>query len=541
MDMFQNISKRIVPFLRFSHFDIFLLLSCIVLITYWPALQAPLTVEDEYNFITTCGYDSYGKIESSFYQNFIDFHKSFINFGRFAPLTVSSYFIKGRFIGVNSFYLHLSVMISWILSGWLMYLILAYFSSRLLIPLVISIFFLTLPESSEIAIRLCSGEALGNLFMMLSIFLIVYGLKINKKFSFLLFVSNLMMSFSKENYVLLLPVLAFAQFWLNIKKSKSSFKDSCLKDYAHYLVSAVLPFLITCTGIGFAIFYSGEMFNYGEPLPVKDVIQNNLWWWLKWLIPYTPIIVFSMFALYSSKKDESLLPILLLCFIFFCTQILAYHNIMVSFSQGRYHMPAIIPFFFGLGFLLIKIADHSKKLFIVSLIFANMIIINQVKSSFIRAGAFTSRAKNFHEQINFILFNKPVMVGIYGGYEYLYSLRSQLLFNGASPQLVYVKPLPVQGASHNVINKKFDEHLVKLLKKDFKVLEFNEFISDTKNKILLSGFSSRPNDFLNLVKISKEFKVTSVAKIDYFNASWKDIVKGNFNRREAESFYIFIR
>lgn len=531
----------VLAFGRYSKIIIFLVLVIIGSIAYYPSFDASLSVEDEYLFVANCGHTVSGLSQSNAFHDFISFQNYFINFGRFAPLTIASYFVKARVLGVNPFYLHLSVFCTVLLTSFLLSRVLSFFVGWGYITLLTALFYLTLPECSEIAYRLCSGEALGNLFLFLSLNIIIQGVFKNKFHTAWLLISNLMMSFCKENYLLMVPVLALTDSWLHSRFRGLPLISTLKKNISHLFIAYFIPSLITVSGIAWAIHSRGLVFDYGSPLSVYMIVLNNYWWWTKWLIPYAPVILLSLALLWNKSKPSFFLPAIMIALCWIGLQSLAYHKILVSYSQGRYHMPAIIPLFFGIAYLVFVISAFHRKLFYLSLVFSFLLVINQAKSSFIRAGAYTSKANNFHVQIDYIRRNAPAFFAVYGGFEYLYSLQHYLHFYEVKSKMVYVKPIKDSSATVKLKNEKFDNMLLGLLKKDFKVIEFKEFCADSSLTIMLSGFESGPGEFVNLAEISKPFKEVVKTPNEYFNASWKDIISGNFNKRSAVSFYIFKR
>ncbi|MFN4854325.1 MAG: hypothetical protein ACK5JC_07905 [Bacteroidota bacterium] len=516
--------------------------SLVGFLTFLPCLNSPLTVEDEYIMMTANTINP--ELKGQILLQLISFHDQFLVFlGRFAPATIGSYFVKAKLFGVNPFAFHMTILLTWIVSGTLFGYILMMAFGNFATAISISLVYLTLPASSEIAVRLCSGESLGNLFLLASVFIILLGVTRNKFFTGLLFISNLMMCWSKENYFAMLPVLAFVQIILRCDFSPDQIFNEIKKQLKNLILSYALPVILTAVGIYIAIKSSGRVFNYGMPWPIYKVMLNNLWMWVKWLMPFLPVIMISLFALKKYTFSRTNFFVLLLIIILgMGGQWMMYYKYIVSYSQGRYHMPAILPILFSLA-ACISLLSYLKlpwRILAFGILF--MLIINQMKTSYINAGAYYSKAKNFNHQIEYVVKNKPQKIAVYGGFEYLYSLKAQLNYWGFVPSVIYVRNLKDPNESKGINNDAFKKELELLLSKDFEIVDLHQAKADTSLHCMLTGFPSEPaRTFPNLDILQSCFTSMLIYQDDFFNSSWGDLIRGNINRREAVRFYIFTK
>jgi hypothetical protein len=205
-------------------------------------------------------------------------------------------------------------------------------------------------------------------------------------------------------------------------------------------------------------------------------------------------------------------------------------------------MPAILPILFSLA-ACISLLSYLKlpwRILAFGILF--LLILNQMKTSYINAGAYYSKAKNFNNQIEYVVKNRPQKIAIYGGFEYLYSLKAQLNYWGFVPSVIYVRNLKDPNESKGINNDAFKKELELLLSKDFEIVDLHQAKADTSLHCMLTGFPSEPaRSFPNLDILQSSFTSMLIYQDDFFNSSWGDLIKGNINRREAVRFYIFTK
>jgi hypothetical protein len=302
-------------------------------------------------------------LELSDIEIFIQWINKDILTGRFRPFYYIHRIVQTKFFGLNFGLWSIYTGLLAVFTTFFLFIFgkLIKFSTR---EALLFSFLTTLGSQSAVWWQLGPAETIGTFLLSAALVLLVLSETAEQhktlcKISFISCV--IMMSLSKESFILVIPAIAFINIWIARKLRSLSWKQAIKKKY----ISVASLFLIFCVEISFIKFsigltpdigYAGvDKFNITQIIDAaKSLTEAGFWW----------IILASLLALLlKSKKSffKSILCILkalyfpvTLLILVILPQILLYAKSGIS---QRYLLPGIL----GYSFLLISLYSYLNK------------------------------------------------------------------------------------------------------------------------------------------------------------------------------------
>lgn len=307
-----------------------------------------------------------------FISNYIELIKDDITNSRFR---LSYWFLRNiefLLFGFNHFFYYLFHFILITTGFILLYLTFFYFFKKNFILSILIILLISLnPLWLDIYTRLAPNERYSFFFLSIWFFLlrlILESKKISFSKNFLFLLSALLVSFSKENFLIFIPISFFLQSFFVVKKSLSKFIITFSLFYFLLvtLITLIFVFKIKSTG----------MDVYGRPTSFLFrflVIKNNL-----------KDIVFSyglfetffwcIFTLFSKKKLNLIIGIFNIV-LFIIILIFNYFINLGQFLAPRYFFPiSVVKFYFLPIFYHLTTSNNKSKKISFNLKFINLIL-----------------------------------------------------------------------------------------------------------------------------------------------------------------------
>jgi hypothetical protein len=487
--------------------------------------HAPYYIDDEYNLIKVNKPNELFGLPGNWFQEFIVFQKGFFDFGRFAPISISIVFLRGKLAGTSPFAQHIIVFLFGILSAVVIYLIAKKLNFSTTVSFICSITFITGHEFGEIFMRLQSGESPGLLFLLISILFIIKFKDSNKEsdvYTALLFA--VLAAMCKESFIIVLPLIPCIAL-LNVSPSLLNIKIKENKSLFFWFFGAftLLTFLLLIV-----IKTSDKVFDYGEPLSPLAMLQNNFVWIFKWFLPFFPIVLFVMVDFIRKKEFNKISLLLLFSIAWISSQLIIYYKIMISFSQGRYLIPSALIFIFLLGLSLNYIQKNYKKLYYISLILVLIISVRNAKIIHINSNEFAARANAYKSLIDEMLIDKPQKIAVYGGYEFFSSISIFFKWNNYQPKLIATPIVPALNQKKKKYdNSAFENSLQEKLKLNYDYKTIGDLKTDTTINYLITA-SYEEWEELNYAEISKTFPHQKKIVAKFCNATFRDLLKKDF-------------
>lgn len=313
----------------------------------------------------------------SFIPNYIELIKDDIINSRFR---LSYWFLRNiefLLFGYNHFFYYLFHFISITTGFILLYLTFFYFFKKNFILSILTILLISLnPLWSDIYTRLAPNERYSFFFLSIWFFLLRLILE-SKKISFsknlLFLLSVFLVSFSKENFLIFIPISFLLQIFFVVKKSPSKFVITF--SFFYFLLITLITFLFV-----FKIKSTG-LDVYGRPTSFLFrflVIKNNL---KDIVFNYGLIESFFWltFALFSKKNFNLIIGIFNIV-LFIMILVFNYFINLGQFLAARYFFPiSVVKFYFLPIFYFLSHDNKSKKIsfnlkFINILLFIYLII-----------------------------------------------------------------------------------------------------------------------------------------------------------------------
>jgi hypothetical protein len=520
---------------------VFIVILILAYSIYSPAIKAPFTYEDEYEFLEIANGKKNYKTGVVKEIDFIDFQYKFIKLGRYAPTSMGIKYIKAKIFPKDSEANHIILIVIAAITSFLLFLIFIEFEVNIFLSLLGSILCLFAPWAT-IHIRLSTGESPGNLFLFLSVLLFIKYIKKEKPLIlFLSFISVLLMSQCKESYTLLAPVLALCFIGYHAHFHQITIIESLKNTIKPALFIFALPFAIGVLGIALVIYIRGDVFAYGATKSYLGQALDNLVWLIKWLLP---ILFFLLISIYLYIKTNLKRPVFIGAFITIAwlgSQLVAYYNIKISFSQIRYLAPGglILLFFSILSFQFLS-QKYRKLYFLVSTLLILM-IVKYAKLAYIDAGLFKANSVAYNKVMDFIASKKIESIAFYQGYEIVNSSFCQLNDRGYRPK-IYASTTKLE----NEENKEFNNLLLNVLKDTYNLIEFDSILINNQiPKMLIISLPLPDNKDTPDRFIRNKFKEKILFTEKYNNVKFSDFIKPEFYRgqlgKDSVSYVTYVR
>ena len=500
-------------------------LVCFLAILLINTLHAPFYIDDEYNLIKVNKPNELFGSSDNFIQDFIGFQKGFFDFGRFFPLLSSIVFLRGKLAGTSPFVQHVIVFLFGIASALVIYLIAKKLNFSKTISFICSITLLTGHEFGEIFMRLQSGESPGLLFVLISILLVLkYKDSRNKTDLYISFLCGIFAGLCKESFIILLPLIPILLIMestpLLLPEKITRERNSFYLFYGAFIFLTLLLLLV--------IKSSNKVFDYGEPLSLPDLLLNNFIWIFKWFVPFMPFVLIALVDIIRKKKFNQILILCLFSVAWISSQLLMYYKIIISFSQGRYLIPAALIFIFLLGLSLNYIEKNYKKIFLISLFLIGLITLRNAKITYINSNEFAARANAYDNLIDEMVHQKPQKIAVYGGFEFFQSISTFFKWHSYQPQLITTPIVPALNQKKKQYdNSAFENSLQEKLKLDFVYKTLSDLKTDTSVNYLITSAYEEWEE-LNYSEISKSFPHHKKVTAYFSNASFSDILRKDF-------------
>lgn len=419
--------------------------------------------------------------------------------------------IEFLLFGYNEFLYYLFHFVT-ITSGFiLLYLVFIYFFRKNFILSFLTTIVISLNTFwSDIYTRLAPNERYAFFFLSLWLFVLVLILK-SKKISFfknsLFLLSSFFVSFSKENFLIFIPISFFIEFFFVIKKRPK--KIIIIFSFFYFLLITLLTlfFVFKIKSTGYDVYGRPTSFLF-RLLTIrnnfKDIVFNyGLIEALFWLT----------FILFSKKRINLILGIFNLL-LFLIILIFNYFINLGQFLAPRYFFPVVVlKFYFLPVFYFLSFNNNTKKnydlKFINSLIFIYLIInlFFTYKNFYIFKEAIRNKNTwifSFDSYINKIVnFNKnegvKKILFVYETpyYEQMFSTMTFLNYKNPSfKNYILLSSFSCNQYQNFSLEKKLCEVLIKNRKKFQEIYKFELINIDKLNKIqddCLMITSSREN------------------------------------------------
>ncbi len=236
------------------------------------AINAPLTIEDEYNnYYWSNPGALFGPERGLGLTLFLTIKKFFL-YGRLVISSLIVVVCRAWLFGIDAAPNRLVVYFFGIATAFLVYKIFRDIEVSKTNAFLGSLFYLSGYTYSEIFFRLQSGEFVGNFFLVLSaVFIIRWTQTFQKSFFGGALASGFLAAISKESYILIYPLVFLIPFLLiPINQWKGHF----LSNKKSYLLALFL-FLASVALLVIMIKSSNKVFSYGQPLTIPQTIINN--------------------------------------------------------------------------------------------------------------------------------------------------------------------------------------------------------------------------------------------------------------------------
>jgi hypothetical protein len=381
-------------------------------LVYYPAIDAPFMIEDEYDFLDiTNGKLNYKTGEIS-QIGFKEFQNKYIALGRYAPFSAGLKYIKAVMFPNNAKANHIILIVIAIFSSFFLFLIFRNFQVNLGLSILGSLLYLFAPFAT-INIRLSTGESPGNLMLFASILLIIKHVKkANLPLLIVTTLSVLFMSQCKESYTLMLPVLACVYIGYHAHVHQLDLIGSFKKNLFNLTIIFIVPFLIGVVGILYAIHARGEVFAYGATTSYMNQFASNFIWLVKWLIPLIVFIFVICYFKIKSKQTNALIIAVFITLAWLGSQLVSYYSIQISYSQIRYIAPGcLIILFFGI-LSIQQLYTHQKTIYYAGIAIIGLMLVKHTKLAYIDAGLFNANASAYNkaQRISVFLFCSQVAI-----------------------------------------------------------------------------------------------------------------------------------
>jgi hypothetical protein len=500
------------------------------------AIHAPFTVEDEYNNYYWANPDLIFGPERNYFQTLLNTIIKFTQQGRLLITHLVVIVGRAKIFGINPTMHHWTVFLFGLSTAFFIYKIFVKASFSKINSYLGALIYISGYTYAEIFFRLSSGECTGNLFLVIAIYFVVSFFK-NQKNGHIYWsiVFGFIAALSKESYVILFPLIFGIPFlFLDVNQWKS-FIIQNIKNV--YIIA--ISFLILVLSLYLTIKSSGIVFSYGKPLSTFDTIVNNTLWIFKWFIVFMPLVIIASFDFVRKNNIRSIVPILIFSAGWIISQLVVYNKVIISFSQGRYMMPAGLIFIFLIVISLEHFKQYSKGYWLAFvLVFA--LIIRNSKIVYINANEFNARATAFNILIDKLVATKPDKIAVYGGVEFFQSINTHFKYKSYSPQFI-TTPVVYKEDFFNEYN---DVDYKNKLQKDLNERHQFKTLLDLKvDSTVHIMIPAEPEEYLpvNYDEIMKTFTKVEKVTVKFSNPGFGDLLKKDFwigNLMNSERSYL---
>jgi hypothetical protein len=500
------------------------------------AIQAPFTVEDEYNNFYWANPNHLFGPEASYLQTLFHAVRGFIFQGRLLVIHLIVIVGRAKIFGINPTMHHWTVFLFGLGTAFFIYRLFVKASFSKINSYLGSLIYISGYTYAEIFFRLSSGECTGNLFLVISIYFVVSFIKDQKNvYIYWSIIFAFIAALSKESYVILFPLIFAIPFLFLDTNQWKSFIIQHIKQV--YIIA--ISFLILVLFLYFTIKSSGIVFSYGKPLSTFDTVVNNTLWIFKWFVAFMPLVIIAAFDFLRKNNIRSIVPILIFSFGWIISQLVIYNKVIISFSQGRYMMPAGLIFIFFIVIALEHFKQYPKGYWIAFVLVFSLIIRNS-KIVYINANEFEARATAFNNLINKLVEINQDKIAVYGGVEFFQSINTHFKYKNYTPQLV-TTPVVYKKDFYNEYN---DANYKDKLQNDLNQLHVFKTLTDLKNDSSVNIMvTAEPEEYLpvNYDEIMKTFTKVEKVAVKFSNPGFGDLLKKDFwigNLKNSERSYL---
>lgn len=488
------------------------------------AINAPFTVEDEYNNFKWSNANQAYPIYQNFFQTIFTAISNFLAQGRLLVTHLVIIITRAKLFGINPFPHHLVVFLFGVTTAFFIYKSLVKASFSKLNSFIGALIYLSGHAFSEIFFRLSSGECTGNLFLLIAIYFIISFSKNNSKLNFYLgVIFGMLAAYAKESYIILFPLLFTIPFILIETEKWKAYAIQNLHKY--YLV--VFCFGVLILSLFLTIHYSGIVFSYGQPLSKTETALNNFIWLTKWFVLFIPLVILALIHFIKIKSVNSLWPLILFSLAWLGSQILIYYKVIISFSQGRYMMPAGLILILLIVISLQYIKENISKIYIFVIILVSLFILRNFKIVYINANEFYARASAFNALIHKLVDEKPNKIAIYGGVEFFQSINEHFKYNHYYPKFITTPVVFKEDHFSAYYDESYSNELQKMLNSiyEFKTLEDLKSDSSVNTMIAAEPEETYP---VNYKVVMQTFKKIDRISMKFSNPGLKDLLNPTF-------------
>ncbi len=500
------------------------------------AIHAPFTVEDEYNNFHWANPNQLFGVEKNYLQTLLKTIEGFIFQGRLLVTHLIVIVGRAKLFGINPTMHHWTVFLFGLGTAFFIYKIFVKASFSSINSYLGALIYISGYTYAEIFFRLSSGECTGNLFLVISIYFIVSFSK-NQKNAHLYWsiLFGFIAALSKESYVILYPLIFAIPF---LFLDANQWKSFIIHNIKHIYIIAI-SFLILILSLYLTIKSSGIVFSYGQPLSTFDTIVNNTSWIFKWFIIFMPLVIIASIDFLRKNNYRILIPIIIFSAGWIISQLVVYNKVIISFSQGRYMMPAGLIFIFLIVISFEHFKQYSKGYWIAFLLVFALIIRNS-KIVYINANEFNARASAFNNLIEKLVARNSEKIAVYGGVEFFQSINTHFKYKNYSPQFI-TTPVVYKKDFHNKYNDSdYKNELQKDLNKVHQFKTLTDLKRDTSVNIMVTA---EPEEYLpvNYDEIMKTFTNVEKVAVKFSNPGFSDLLKKDFwtgNLKNSQRSYL---
>jgi hypothetical protein len=500
------------------------------------AIYSPFTVEDEYlNFYWANPNQLFGP-KSNYFQSLYNTATGFILQGRLLITHLVVIVARAKLFGIDSVLHHWVVFFFGLGAAFFIYKIFVKAAFSKLNSFFGALLYITGFAYAEIFFRLSSGECTGNLFLLISIYFIVRFSKNNKKTNlYWSVIFGFLAGLSKESYLILFPLIFAIPFlFLELNQWKIFLVNN---RSGVYLIS--ICFVILLLGLYFTIKSSGIVFSYGQPLSKIDTLINNTIWIFKWFLLFLPLVLVALIDFLRKNNYRSLIPFFIFSAGWLISQLIVYNKVIISFSQGRYMMPA------GLIFILfiVMTMEHFKQynkgyLIVVTLLFS--LVLRNSKIVYINANEFNARAIAFNQLINNLVKKNPKKIAVYGGVEFFQSINPHFKYHNYFPQIITTPVVYKKDFYNKYSDVNYKNELQGGLNKFYQNMTLADLRNDSTVNVMITA---DPEEYLpiNYDEVMKTFTNVEKVAVKFSNPSFSDLLKKDFwagNLKNSQRSYL---
>jgi hypothetical protein len=504
------------------------------------AIFAPFTVEDEYNNFYWANPDLIFGPESNYFKTVYKAIVGFIFQGRLLITHLIVIVARAKIFGINPLFHHLTVFLFGFGSAFALYKIFEKAAFSRINACIGALIYLTGYAYSEIFFRLSSGECTGNLFLLMAIYFIVSFVKNNLKSHFYWCIFfGFFAALSKESYLILFPLI-FAVPFLFIESSQWKI---FLQQNMNFVYLIAFCFVVLILSLFLTIKSSGIVFSYGEPLSKFDTFINNITWLFKWFLVYVPIVLTALILYIRKNNIGKILPFIIFCAGWIISQLVVYYKVIISFSQGRYMVPAGL-IFIVMIVIALEYLQSNTKVYKYALVLIGLLLIRNAKIVYINANEFGARAAAFNTLIDQLVNEKHEKIAVYGGVEFFQSIQTHFIFKGYHPQLITTPVIYKKDYLNTYNDQDYKNELQNRLNDIYEFRSLKDLQSDTTIHVMITA---EPEEYLpiNYPEVMKTFKKFEKVNSKFANPGLRESFSKDFwmgeLKNDQRSYLVFTK